>query len=60
MRESLSISKRAATKLTVGFFTKITNVMWIIYDDNYDHDDNDDVILKSFNVNKWKCKVNNN
>ena len=60
MRESLSISKRAATKLSGGFFTKITNVMWIIYDDNYDHDDNDDVILKSFNVNKWKCKVNNN
>ena len=27
MRESLSISRRAETKLTGGFFTKITNVM---------------------------------
>ena len=27
MRESLSTSKRAETKLTGGFFTKITNVM---------------------------------
>ena len=27
MRESLSISKRAKTKLTGGFFAKITNVM---------------------------------
>ena len=26
----------------------------MIYDDN-----DDDVILESFNVNKWKCKVNN-
>ena len=31
---------------------------WMNYDDNYD-DDNDNVILESFNVNKWKCKVNN-
>ena len=30
MRESLSISKRAETKLTGGFFTKITNAMMII------------------------------
>ena len=27
MRELLSISKRAETKLTGGFFTKITNAM---------------------------------
>ena len=27
MRESLSISKKAKTKLTGGFFTKIANVM---------------------------------
>ena len=30
----------------------------MIYVDNDDNDD-DDMILESFNVNKWKCKVNN-
>ena len=29
----------------------------MIYDDN--DDDDDDGILESFNVSKWKCKVNN-
>ena len=33
----------------------------MIYDDNdnNDDDDGDGVILESFNVNRWKCKVNN-
>ena len=29
-------------------------------DDDDDDDGGDDAILESFNVNKWKCKVNNN
>ena len=31
---------------------------WIICDDHYEDDDND-VIIESFNINKWKCIVNN-
>ena len=31
----------------------------MIYDDNCDDDNIDDVILESFNLNKWKCKGNN-